>query len=231
MGAIIGLFIMAIWGGHLYYMLTYVTLDPASPWLYVHILIQTYLSTGLFITCHDAMHRTVSPVKWLNNSIGFTSLLLYAGMWYPRMLKNHHLHHKNPGSESDPDFHTGSQNFWVWWFTFMVRYLTIAQLVFMAVAYNVLKIWYDDARLWLLWILPSILSTLQLFYFGTYLPHRRPHEEEMQPHRARSQKKNHLWAMVSCYFFGYHYEHHESPWTPWWQLYKTKETLNDQTQV
>jgi beta-carotene ketolase (CrtW type) len=28
--------------------------------------------------------------------------------------------------------------------------------------------------------------------------------------------------MISCYFFGYHFEHHESPQTPWWRLYQSK---------
>ncbi|MFW6276162.1 MAG: fatty acid desaturase, partial [Bacteroidota bacterium] len=70
--------------------------------------------------------------------------------------------------------------------------------------------------------LPALLSTLQLFYFGTYLPHRKPHTHDMGRHRARTQSKNHLWAMLSCYFFGYHTEHHESPGTPWWQLYTKK---------
>lgn len=222
MGTIIALTILALWGGHLFYALEYVTVDFSSPMLYVHILIQTYLSTGLFITSHDSMHRTVSPVKWVNNGIGFLSLMLYAGMWYPRLLKNHRLHHKDPGSASDPDFYTGSQNFWAWWFTFMMRYLTLIQLIIMAVLYNLLHLWFSSLSLWIIWILPLFLSTLQLFYFGTYLPHRLPHEEKMLPHRARSQPKNHILAMLSCYFFGYHYEHHQSPGTPWWQLYRAK---------
>lgn len=223
MGAAIAFLIFIFWGGHLYYALNYVVVDFSSPFLYLHILIQAYLFTGLFITSHDAMHRTVSKSKWLNNSIGFTSLIFYAGMWYPKLLKNHHLHHEKPGTETDPDFNTRSQNFWLWWLTFMFRYLTITQLVIMAIFYNILKIWFSDITLWMLWILPAILSTLQLFYFGTYLPHRLPHENEMQPHRARTQKKNHLWAMLSCYFFGYHFEHHESPGTPWWKLYQAKQ--------
>jgi beta-carotene/zeaxanthin 4-ketolase len=33
--------------------------------------------------------------------------------------------------------------------------------------------------------------------------------------------------MTSCYFFGYHWEHHHSPATPWWELWKVKETLVD----
>jgi beta-carotene ketolase (CrtW type) len=44
----------------------------------------------------------------------------------------------------------------------------------------------------------------------------------MGPHKARTQKKNHFWAMLSCYFFGYHREHHEDPHIAWWQLYKVK---------
>jgi beta-carotene ketolase (CrtW type) len=28
---------------------------------------------------------------------------------------------------------------------------------------------------------------------------------------------------LSCYFFGYHFEHHDSPGTPWWRLWRVKE--------
>jgi beta-carotene ketolase (CrtW type) len=45
----------------------------------------------------------------------------------------------------------------------------------------------------------------------------------MDIHRARTQKRNHLKAMLTCYFFGYHHEHHLFPRVPWWQLYQTKE--------
>jgi beta-carotene ketolase (CrtW type) len=44
----------------------------------------------------------------------------------------------------------------------------------------------------------------------------------MEPYKARSQKRNHLGAFFCCYFFGYHYEHHAFPETPWWRLYKKK---------
>jgi beta-carotene ketolase (CrtW type) len=36
------------------------------------------------------------------------------------------------------------------------------------------------------WALPAILSSLQLFYFGTYLPHRRGEEPFPDDHQARS---------------------------------------------
>lgn len=72
------------------------------------------------------------------------------------------------------------------------------------------------------WVVPVFLGTLQLFFFGTYLPHRKPHNENMEPHKARTQRKNHLGAMISCYFFGYHFEHHDTPHQPWWKLYRSK---------
>jgi beta-carotene ketolase (CrtW type) len=223
MGIVIASMIILAWSGHLFLALETGHAHFTSPLLYLHILVQTYLFTGLFITGHDAMHGTVAPGnRLLNKGFGYFSVFLYAGMWYPRLIKNHRLHHQYPGTKYDPDFSDQSQNFWIWWARFMWKYLTVIQLVVMAVLFNVLKIWFPTENVILFWIIPAVLSTLQLFYFGTYLPHRRPHTDEMRPHNARTQRKNHIWAMLSCYFFGYHHEHHTSPGTPWWQLYRAK---------
>lgn len=222
MGILIALLIINIWLLHLIYILNFVEVNFSSPLFYLHIFIQAYFYTGLFITGHDAMHGTISSNKKINKAIGAVSTFLFAGLSYNQLIKNHFMHHKHPGEESDPDFYTKSQNFWVWWMMFMKRYTTLIQLIIMAVAFNILKIWFNDLTLIMYWVIPAFLGTLQLFYFGTYLPHKYPHTENMLPHNARTQKKNHLWAMVSCYFFGYHHEHHESPRTPWWRLYKMK---------
>ncbi|MCK7516393.1 MAG: hypothetical protein MZV64_01025 [Ignavibacteriales bacterium] len=64
---------------------------------------------------------------------------LFAGLSYNKLIKNHFKHHKNPGEEDDPDFYTKSQNFFIWWGTFLWRYTTITQLIIMAVVFNVLK--------------------------------------------------------------------------------------------
>ena len=224
MGVLIALLIILAWGAHLFYLLVYLTVDPASITFWLHLLFQTWLFTGLFITAHDAMHNTVSRHRGLNNTIGFVATQLYAGLWYPQLLKQHRLHHQHPGTGDDPDYHVGNQNFFVWWFSFMKHYLTIGQIVIMAVLFNVGLLFFNELQLIVFWIVPAVLSTFQLFYFGTYRPHRLPHEDDMQPHNARTQKRNHLWALLSCYFFGYHSEHHDSPKTPWWQLYKMKDS-------
>ncbi len=225
MGIILALIIIALWGFHLAYMLSYVAFSTGNPWMYLHIVIQAYLYTGLFITGHDAMHGGVARSKQLNNVLGASATFLFAGMSYWRLKKNHKMHHRFPAAKEDPDFYTGSQNFWVWWGTFMWRYLTLGQLIIMAAAFNVFVHIFrmGEFKVLTYWALPAILGTLQLFYFGVYRPHRLPHQENMMPHRARSQSKNHLWAMLSCYFFGYHFEHHENPGIPWWKLYQSKQ--------
>lgn len=222
MGLLIALIVILSWLGHLVWLLAFVEVSITSPIFYVHIAIQTYLYTGLFITAHDAMHGLVSPNRSINNGIGHVSTRFFAALSYSRLLEKHKLHHQFPGEAGDPDFCTTSQNFWRWWFSFLKNYVSIWQFVIFAVVFNVLQIWVDQLNLFFFWILPSILATFQLFYFGTYRPHRLPHTEAMFPHNSRTQKGPHWWAMLSCYFFGYHFEHHESPRTPWWKLYQMK---------
>mgnify|MGYP001765772779 FL=1 len=222
MGVFIALLVIISWASHLAYMLLLQPVNLLDVWFWVHMLIQTWLFTGLFITAHDSMHGTISANRKLNNVIGFSATLLFAGMWYPMLIKKHKMHHVNPGTALDPDYYTGKQNFFIWWFSFMKSYVTIWQILIMAGLFNLGLLFFSEIQLIVLWIIPSILATFQLFYFGTYLPHRLPHTTEMGIYKSRTLKKNHLWAMLSCYFFGYHYEHHASPQTPWWKLYQTK---------
>ncbi len=188
-----------------------------NPLLYLMILVQMHLYTGLFITAHDAMHGTVSSNQKINNFTGQVCTLLYAVFWYPKLYTKHHLHHSEVHTVNDPDYHDGG--FFAWYYRFIRNYLSVWQVVIMAILFNILKIWIPQTNLLLFWVLPSLLSTLQLFYFGTYLPHKGQHNNK---HHSRSQRRNHIAAFFSCYFFGYHYEHHDAPWMPWWQLWKSK---------
>lgn len=181
------------------------------------MLVQMHLYTGLFITAHDAMHGTVSPSNNVNQLIGQLCTALYAAFSFNKLYQKHHEHHRHVHSEDDPDYHAG--NFVSWYIKFMKEYLSIWQIVIMAITFNILKFWIEEVNLVLFWIIPSLLSTLQLFYFGTWLPHHGEHDNK---HYSRSQTKNHLTAFFSCYFFGYHYEHHDSPAVPWWLLWRTK---------
>lgn len=186
------------------------------------LLLQTFLYTGLFITAHDAMHGSVAPRhKRLNNFIGMLCVLLYALFSFKRLRSEHRKHHAQPASGDDPDFHDGNHpGFWAWYLHFMFTYVTWQQVLGMAIVFNVLAhvVKIPPLNLALFWVMPALLSTLQLFYFGTYLPHREPAGGYSNRHRARSNDFSVLASFLSCYHFGYHWEHHEYPYTPWWKL-------------
>lgn len=188
----------------------------------VGMALQTFLYTGLFITAHDAMHGSVAPNhKRLNDFIGTVAVTAYALFSFRRLHTRHWEHHDHPGSPGeDPDFHDGEhRGFFRWYFNFLTHYVTVWQIVGMAVVFNVLHHVVGIAlpNLLLFWVAPAILSTFQLFYFGTYLPHREPHDHD-NPHNARSNAYSPFWSFVTCYHFGYHLEHHEHPGVPWWHL-------------
>ncbi|MBD2533321.1 fatty acid desaturase [Nostoc flagelliforme FACHB-838] len=193
------------------------------------ILWQTFLYTGLFITSHDAMHGVVFPKNpKINHFIGTLTLSLYGLLPYQKLLKKHWLHHHNPASKIDPDFHNGKhQNLFAWYFHFMKGYWSWGQIIALTSIYNFSKyiLHIPSDNLTYFWVLPSLLSSLQLFYFGTFLPHSEPIGGYVQPHRAQTISRPIWWSFITCYHFGYHEEHHEYPNVCWWQLpeiYKAK---------
>ncbi len=224
MGIIIALAVIILWAGHL--VLVFFAVPPAwtNPQTHLHIIVQAYLYTGLFITAHDSMHGSIALNRRTNKFLGVLSLGLFAAFSYSRMFSKHMEHHRYPGTDKDPDFSVRYQDPFRWFAEFFMGYVTIRQIVTMALVFNLLRYGagIPAGTLAAYWIIPAFLGTFQLFFFGTYFPHRFPHTEEMKPHNARTQGKNHLWAMVSCYFFGYHYEHHAYPRVPWWRLHKKK---------
>lgn len=219
-GVYIGLSIIAMWFASLALLLRF-PINWYSPWPYLFMLLQTHLYTGLFITAHDSMHGVVSKNQKVNEWIGRICTILFAYNFYGNLFKKHHLHHRHVATEDDPDYHH-SGNFWIWYLSFAKQYINLWQILLMAITYNLLKLIFPQENVILFWMIPSVLSTFQLFYFGTYLPHRGEHPKENK-HKSSSQKQNHLWAFFTCYFFGYHYEHHASPGTPWWGLPALKE--------
>ena len=108
-----------------------------------------------------------------------------------------------------------------WFGAFFAEYLTVGQIarLMAASAVYVLLLGVPMDRVLLLWALPAILSAFQLFYFGTYLPHRAEEAEAFgDRHRARSNDFSWTLSLLTCFHFGYHHEHHDNPSVPWWRL-------------
>lgn len=221
-GAFIGFIIILLWAASLLFLFHLDVSWMPLAGIMAAMFLQTFLYTGLFITGHDAMHGLVAPKrKRVNDFIGALCVILYALFSFNKLRREHRKHHTHPGHDDDPDFHDGIHpNFWAWYFHFMGTYVTWQQIAGMAIAFNfmlhILKI--SQWNLALFWVAPALLSTLQLFYFGTYLPHREPAGGYDNPHRARSNDFSVFWSFVTCYHFGYHWEHHEFPYVPWWKL-------------
>lgn len=218
-GVFIAVLVIVVWGICLFMLLRW-QFSWANPLVYLMILVQMHLYTGLFITAHDAMHGTVSPSKKINSVIGQICTALYAAFSFNKLYVKHHRHHRYVHSDLDPDYHEG--NFFSWYIRFMKEYMSVLQIIIMAVVFNVLALWFPQKNLLFFWVLPALLSTLQLFYFGTWQPH---HGEHANKHYSGTLRKNHVLGFLSCYFFGYHYEHHEWPGIPWWKLWRMKEKL------
>lgn len=221
-GIIIAASIIGIWFVSEVWLLSVGLEKIQFGWLIAAICWQTFLYTGLFITGHDAMHGVVFPQnKKVNNLIGIVTVFLYGLFSYNQLLKKHWLHHKYPATELDPDFHDGKhKNFFAWYFHFMKGYSNWQQITAMAVVLTVLTllVHIPVINLALFLCIPSILSSVQLFYFGTFLTHREPTGGYKNNHRAESTYFSTFWSFITCYHFGYHQEHHEYPHVPWWKL-------------
>ena len=229
-GLFIAITIIGVWGLSLFLLLSFDVAHINITLIPVGILCQTFLYTGLFITAHDAMHGSVCPTHpQINNAIGTIAVRLYALFSYRKLLEKHSAHHRTPASAVDPDFHDGEHSgFLAWYFRFMKEYLSWWQIIGMAIVFQIMEyvLMVPTINLMLFWVSPALLSTLQLFYFGTYLPHRLPEGGYDNPHRAQSNAYSTLWSFITCYHFGYHWEHHEYPYLPWWQLPTIRKARN-----
>lgn len=193
----------------------------------VLILIQAWLSTGLFIIAHDCMHGSLAP-GWprLHTAVGTFCVAAYAGLSYRGLYPSHHQHHAAPGTAADPDFHPDApRNPFVWFLSFFRNYYTHGQLIRITLAAVIyLALGADLLNIVLFWAVPAVLALVQLFVFGTYLPHRHDDAGFADHHNARNLQLSSLGSLLTCFHFGgYHHEHHLSPSTPWWLLPRTRD--------
>ena len=202
---------------------------PLGPWpwwaIAAAVLLRTLLHTGLFIVGHDAMHGVLLPrsPRW-NHRLGACALGLYAGLAYGGCRRNHRRHHRHTASPADPDFHPDpSAGPLRWYRRFMAGYLSAGQMARLLGGWAMLLgfagLVHSGAGLNLLLFctLPLLLSSLQLFLFGTYLPHRRQRSAGAAGGPASLDWPAWL-SLLACFHFGYHREHHDRPDLAWFEL-------------
>jgi beta-carotene/zeaxanthin 4-ketolase len=226
--------IIVLWVGSLAFLL-HLDIDRlALLWILLATLGRVFIQTGLFIVAHDAIHGVVlpshgaaSPVanrRW-NNIIGQLAVTLYALLPYRKLALNHWQHHRYPGQSNDPDFHDGiHHSLFAWYLKFMSRYLDLQQklILFFGIGAIFFALHWGLhvalLNIFLFWIIPIVLSSMQLFFFGTYLPHRFTNSKFDQSSPIASIDCSPVVSFLTCYHFGYHWEHHEYPDLPWYDL-------------
>jgi beta-carotene ketolase (CrtW type) len=225
-GVFIALTIISLWLGSLVFLFSIDISKLPILLILPAVLLRVFLQTGIFITAHDAIHGLVFPKnRQINNFIGSLATTCYALLPYNQLLTKHWMHHRYPASTNDPDFYDDEhQNPFAWYFSFMKGYLQKRQawilLIGMSIFFYsfILGLHIPIINVLLFWLLPLLLSSIQLFYFGIYLPHRRPEEGYNNRHRTNSNNYSVVWSFITCYHFGYHWEHHEYPDVPWYDL-------------
>jgi len=204
-----------------------------GPWieallLVMAVLLRSFLQTGLFIVAHDAMHGVLQPAcPEANARWGRLALSLYAGLPYGSCRAKHVLHHRFSGGCGDPDVHGAERPGLLaalsWFLHFLGGYLSWEQMARLLGGWGALGLLSlaltptAALNLLLFCILPLLLSSLQLFVFGTYLPHRAL-EPQSGSQRPRSLNLPVWLSLLTCYHFGYHWEHHQYPWLAWHEL-------------
>jgi beta-carotene/zeaxanthin 4-ketolase len=215
----------AVWLGVHFWAMFVFRIDWAN-WPLVPLIfaLQCWLSVGMFIVAHDAMHGSLAPGRaQLNSAIGAVVLFLYAGFGWRKMRDAHIAHHRAVGTAGDPDFNADNpRDFWPWYAQFLKRYFGWQSMAFV---WSVVLTYFflldvPPQNIALLYGFPAITSSIQLFYFGTYRPHRHEAGGFPDQHNARTNDYGTLASLFSCFHFGYHHEHHLSPGIPWWALPK-----------
>lgn len=218
--------IVTAWAVLHIYGVFFLTLSQASLLVIIAIIaVQIWLYAGMFIVAHDTMHGSFLPKHPKTNAfIGQVILTIYAGFNWQFMRRAHHQHHDTPGVEADPDFNAANPNeFLAWYYKWFRTYFGVKQFAFLFIV-SMLYLFVFKAQyvnIVLFWAVPAILSSLQLFYFGTYLPHRHG-KAFPDHHNARTNNYPRLISLLTCFHFGYHHEHHLYPQEPWWRLPKRR---------
>lgn len=229
--SVIGLALAALIAGswlgiHIFGMFVFELTLANLPFALALAAVQCWLSVGVFIISHDAMHGSLVPGKpTVNSAIGAVLLALYAGFGWKTLRDAHFTHHKLAGHAGDPDFDENNpRSFLRWYGTFFKRYFGWKSLLFVHTVVGIywLVIGIPMAQIFILYGAPALLSSLQLFYFGTFRPHRHLESANEQTfvdrHNTRSDEFGTLASLATCFHFGYHLEHHRRPDVPWWAL-------------
>ena len=206
------------------------------------VAVNTIGAYAQFTVLHDAVHRSLSRLSWLNELFGYGATFVLCGPY--AAIRRNHLHHHGHTNDprEDPDFWVAGAT----WLSTGLRCLTMLQMhywtyltrlrrrdaAFVQSVATIIVIGALHAWAWwaghlrdlvLCWTLPAQLAVAALALTFDYWPHR--------PHTARGRFRdtaNLLPAWLDPFFLcqNLHAVHHLFPQLPWYRYREAHGVIN-----
>ena len=220
----------------------YFALTGAIP-LWVGAIINGLITYLLFSVIHDAAHKSLSNVGWINESIGAVGLFFlfpYAPMVLLRWV--HNKHHTHTNGVKDPDRFEHESPWWqiplrwtffdgayIWYFikhgrnvrakhgTELILYYAFLAVLFAAALYIGFG-W----ELFMLWFVPSRITLFIIAIVFVILPHHPAIiAQEEDPYMATTMRFGWEWLLNPLLVYqNYHLIHHLWPEIPFYRMHK-----------
>lgn len=208
--------------------------------VFITVPLSAFFVFWSFTPLHEAVHRNVSTINWLNDAIGTLSAqLLLPGFSTSLYRYLHVTHHARTGQDNDPDLKFTHSNLLLCWFNSafldvlwtrfyfsvwserpvaerarfalgLVLYLTMFAVV-IASPYTV--------EFFVAFVIPMLLGRVITVYLLATIQHRKGHEQRHDPIGATSiQDVNSNW-LQHLFMLGQsqHLIHHLYPGVPWYK--------------
>lgn len=200
----------------------------------------TYL---LFSVIHDAAHKSLSSVNWINETIGAIGLFFlfpYAPMVLLRWV--HNKHHSHANGPKDPDRFEHEAPWWqipirwtffdgayIWYFVKYGQSVRRKHGTELVIFYSFLFLLFGGAiyfgygwELFMLWFLPSRITLFIIAIVFVILPHHPAVvAQDEDPYMATTMRFGWEWLLNPLLVYqNYHLIHHLYPEIPFYRMHK-----------
>lgn len=217
---------------------------------FIAVPVSAFFVFWSFTPLHEAVHRNLSSVNWLNDLIGTMSAqLLLPGFSSSLYRYLHVTHHARTGQDDDPDLKFTHKNVFYCWinsafldilwtrFYFSVwrerpiderARFTLGLVLYLTMFAVAIASPYTT-EFFIAFVAPMLLGRVTTVYLLATIQHRKGHEQRVDPIGATSiQDVDSKWRHLFMLGQSQHLIHHLYPGVPWykydpiWRAVKSK---------
>ncbi len=207
---------------------------------FITVPISAFFVFWSFTPLHEAVHRNLSSINWLNDFIGTLSAqLLLPGFSTSLYRYLHVTHHARTGQDDDPDLKFTHENILLCWFNsaFMdvlwTRFyfsvwqerpvaerarFSLGLVIYLAIFAVAIASPYTF-EFFVAWVLPMLMGRVITVYLLATIQHRKGHEQRADPIGATSIQDvdSRWWRHLFMLGQSQHLIHHLYPGVPWYK--------------